>query len=105
MTFNIIKHFGDAGKVTLVDGTVIHKDPAERLFVPEYGVFVKCAPYGNHFIFEVPKRIKGPSWMCSCGSVAHMVGANAYGHLSSPEGAMIVCQHHTQFNKHADGSK
>jgi len=105
MTFNIIKSHGDANKVTLMDGTVIHKDQTERMFVPEYGAFVRCAPYGNHFIFEVPKRIKGPSWMCSCGSPAVMVGAKAYGHLSSYKDAMIVCQNHTMYNVHADGSK
>jgi hypothetical protein len=104
MSFNIIRSKGDADKVTLVDDTVIHRDPSGKIFVPEYGAFVRCAPYGNHFIFEVPVRIKGPAWMCSCGSPAHMVGAKAYGHLSSYKDAMIVCQNHTTFNRHADGS-
>jgi hypothetical protein len=100
----IIKSYNTLKKVTLVDGTEVFNDKRNKLFVPEYGVDVACAPYGNHFIFEVPTRIKGPSWMCSCGSPAVMVGAKAYAHLSSMKDALIVCQQHTMANKHADGS-
>jgi len=101
----IIKSYNTLKKVTLYDGTVIYNDRMDKMFVPEYGAFIKKVEYGNHFIFEVPKHIKGTSWMCSCGSPAVMVGAKAYGHLSSYKDAMIVCQNHTTYNKHADGSK
>jgi len=100
----IIRAHNTPNKVTLIDGTEIYRDPSEKIFVPEYGTFIKCAPYDNHFIFEVPMRIKGPSWLCSCGSPAYMVGMKAYSHLSSRKNAMIVCHHHTTLNKHADGS-
>lgn len=104
MTFNIIRSYNTLKKVTLFDGTEIFNDGKDKMYVPEYGVEIRKVQYGNHFIFEVPVRIKGPAWMCSCGSEAVMVGARAYEHLSSMKNAMIVCQNHTQFNKHADGS-
>ena len=100
----IIKSYNTLKKVTLFDGTEIFNDGRDALFVPEYGTEIKCAPYGNHFIFEVPKRIKGASWLCSCGSPAVMIGAKDYAHLSSMKEAMIVCQFHTMNNKHSDGS-
>ena len=101
----IIRVHNSPNKVTLVDGTVIHNDFKDKLFVPEYGVEIRKVEYGNHFIFEVPVNIKGPSWLSSCGSPAVMVGAKAYAHLSSYEEAMIVCQVHTMRNSHADGSQ
>lgn len=106
--FNIIRKAGDPNKVTLVtkDGKpyTIYKPSEKGIFIEDYGQFVKCAPYGNHFIFELPRNIPGWAHMCSCGSPAVMVGSNAYDHLGSPEGMMFVCQFHTQKNKHADGS-
>ena len=100
----IIRSYNTLKSVTLVDGTKIYNPRKDKLFVPEYGTEIRIVEYGNHFIFEVPARIKGPSWMCSCGSPAVMVGANAYSHLSSYKEAMIVCQVHTQGNRHADGA-
>lgn len=102
---NIIRSHGTLNKVTLVDGTEIYNDKRNKIWIPEYGVFIPCAPYGNHFIFEVPARILGPSWLCSCGSVAVNVGMKAYAHLSSDKEAMIVCLQHTSSNRHADGSQ
>jgi len=107
-SFNIIRKAGDPTKVTLVgkDGKeyTIYKPDDKGIFVEEYGQFIKTAPYGNHFIFEVPKALPGWAHMCSCGSAAVLVGSNAYGHLGSPEGMMFVCHVHTTTNKHADGS-
>ena len=102
--FNIIRFKGDANTVTLYDGTKIQRSKDEFIFVPEYGGFVRKAPYGNHFVFELPKKTRGPSYMCSCGSTAVFIGSKDYGHLGSPEGMMLVCWHHTTFNKHADGA-
>lgn len=101
----IIRSHGTPDKVTLFDGTIIRNDHRDKMFVPEYGVEIRKVEYGNHFIFEVPARIKGPAWLCSCGSPAVMVGAKAYSHLSSYEEAMIVCQFHTTNNRHSDGSQ
>lgn len=66
----IIKQFNSPKRATLADGTVVHRE--ERLFVPEWGgVFIPCAPYDNHFIYENPDKRKGtPGYLCTCGSVA-----------------------------------
>jgi len=100
----VIRAHNTPNKVTLVDGTVIHRDPSGKMYIPEWNTYVVCAPYDNHFIFKVPERIKGVGIMCSCGSPAVTVGAKAYAHLSSKKEAMIVCFHHTKFNRHADGA-
>jgi len=105
-TFNIIKFKGDPNKVTLVDGTVVQNDKSDFIFVPEYGAMIRKAPYGIHWVFEVPKHIHpAPSHLCSCGSYAVFVGSNAYANQGSPEGLMLVCHNHTTFGVHADGSK
>lgn len=83
---------------------VIYKDDQERVFVSEYGGFVRKAPYDNQFVFEAPKEMIGSSYLCSCGSPAVFIGSNAYSHLGSPSGMMLVCQSHTSTGKHADGS-
>lgn len=101
--FNIIRFKGGPTTVTLYDGTVIHKSKEEFIFVPEFGGTVRKAPYDVHFLFELPKKTKGPSYMCSCGSHAVFIGSKAYAHLGSPEGMLLVCWHHTTFNKHSDG--
>ena len=107
-TFNIIRKAGDPGKVTLVtkDGkeTTVYKPQDEKIFIEEYGAFVPCISYGNHFIFELPSHIPGWAHMCSCGGTAVTVGSKAYSHLGSAEGLMFVCERHTTTNKHADGS-
>jgi len=104
-TFNIIKFKGDPNKVTLVDGTVVQNDKSDFIFVPEWGKMVRKVRYGNHFIFELPKHIKGPSHLCSCGGFCVFAGSNAYASLGSPEGLMLVCHSHTTTGKHIDGSK
>jgi len=101
-TFNIIKQLNSPTKATLINEIVVHRK--DKVFVPEYQGFVRCTPYDNHFVFEVPSDIKGPAYLCSCGGVAVFVGSKAYGHLGSPEGMMLICQFHTDNGKHADGS-
>ena len=54
--FNIIKFKGDANTVTLYDGTKIQRSKDDFIFVPEYKGFVRKAPYGMHFVFELPKK-------------------------------------------------
>jgi hypothetical protein len=99
----IIRAHNTPNKVTLYDGTVINRDKSGKIWIPEWGTYVACAPYSTHFLFEVPARIPGASHLCSCGSEAVIVGSKAYSHLSSHEDAMMVCQIHTQTNRHADG--
>jgi hypothetical protein len=100
----IIRAHNTPNKVTLYDGTVINRDKSGKIWIPEWGTYVVCTPYDNHFVFEVPQRMEGPSHMCSCGGESVIVGAKAYSHLSSNKEAMMVCQHHTMYGRHADGS-
>lgn len=66
---NIIKHAGTVKTATLPDGTTVHRQ--ERLFVAEWGAFVACAPYSDHFVYENPDTRNGsPGFVCTCGAVA-----------------------------------
>lgn len=94
MSFNIIKHAGTPK--SFFDertGKIINRP--EKLFVDEWGVFVNCAPYDDHFIYENPDKTKGsPSYMCTCGAAAIVVppfGPNR----------LFVCQNHVTFGFHA----
>ena len=69
MSFNITKQVGTPKRVTLENGTVVNR--VEAIFVPEWGVFVTCAPYDTHFVFENPDTSEGtPAYLCTCGNVA-----------------------------------
>ena len=103
--FNIIRT-RNPKHVVLANGMTIRKQEDQKFWIPEYQGFVPAAPYGNHFIFEIPKEIKNVStYMCSCGSPAIAVGSTAYAHLGSAEGLMLVCMMHTDYNRHSDGSE
>lgn len=99
---NIIRQLNSPTRATLVGERVVHRK--EKVYVPEYFGEVRCAPYSNHFCFEVPKDIRGPAYLCSCGGIAVFIGSQDYAHLGSAEGMMLVCQAHTTNNKHMDGS-
>lgn len=110
--FAIIKHRGDLDNATTADGYKVHRQ--DKLFFEGHG-WVKCAPMDNHFVYDDPafKKKRGRwSPMCTCGSPAGIVGYNAYVDNASPTGKfdssvpgeMIICLHHAQYGKHADGS-
>ena len=101
--FNIIRQLNSPTKATLINERVVYRK--DKIYVPEYRGEVRCAPYSDHFVFEVPSDIKGPAYLCSCGSMAVFVGSKAYGHLGSPEGMMLVCQQHTITNQHFTGGR
>ena len=104
----VVRSIGDLQKATLWDGTVVERQ--EFLF--DGKELVKCAPYELHFIYETPKEHKGWGLMCTCGSIAGVVGLNAYSKLAAPTdtGKLIVCVRHTTLKnnegigRHADGS-
>lgn len=108
--YSYVRSVGDLKEAELWDGTRVHR--TDDMFVNDtYGV-VKCAPYELHFIYQVPENHKGWGLMCTCGSIAGVVGLNAYSKLASPTstGLMIVCLHHNStknnvgIGEHADGS-
>ena len=105
----IVRSVGDLQEAKLEDGTVVKRQ--DYIWVDGQGL-IRCAQYELHFIFEMPKNIKGWGLYCSCGSIAGVVGMNAYSKLASPTdtGKLIVCVRHTTLKnnlgvgKHADGS-
>lgn len=106
---HIVRSVGDAKRATLTDGTVVERQ--ESLYLEGYGL-VQCAPYELHFIYQLPKHMIGYSPMCTCGSIAGVVGYDVYSKLSAPtfNGLIIVCIRHMTLKKnegigkHADDS-
>ena len=92
-SFSIIHHKGRVNKATTLDGVVVERQ--EQLFVEEWGNFVPCAPYDEHFVYENPDTSQGSSsYMCTCGSVAVVV---------NPErdaGRLFVCHFHETYGSH-----
>lgn len=106
---SIVRNQGDLKSAKLPDGVVVER--SEMLYIEGQGL-VRCAPYELHFIYVTPKENKGWGLWCTCGSIAGVVGLNAYSKLASPTdtGKMIVCVRHTTLKNnvgigtHADGS-
>lgn len=105
----VVRSVGDAKRATLHDGTVVER--TEAIYVEPYGL-TQCAPYELHFIYKLPKHMLGYGLMCTCGSIAGIVGYDAYSKLSAPTatGMIIVCIRHTALKqnegigRHADNS-
>ena len=108
----VVRNVGDLKEAKLWDGTVVERQ--DYIFVGDYGL-VKCAPYELHFVYATPESHHskyGWGLYCTCGSIAGVVGLQAYSKLASPTdtGKMIVCIRHTTLKqtigigKHADGS-
>ena len=111
-SFSIIKHRGDLNHAETAEGYKVHRK--DRIYFRDHG-WIKCAPYDNHFIYDDPfsyNKVGRWSPMCTCGSPAGIVGYNDYIHNASPTskfdstipGELIICLHHAQYGKHADGS-
>lgn len=99
----IIKHYGQP--VEAITLNKIHVKREEKIFVPEMAYFVPCAQYDNHFVYDSHEKKRGTSpYMCTCGSIAVIIGSNVYEKDNSPIGVMFVCHCHASFGRHADGS-
>lgn len=105
----VVRSVGDAKTAKLYDGTVVERQ--DLIYVENYGL-VRTAPYELHFVYELPKHMKGWGLMCTCGSIAGVVGYAAYSKLAAPTdtGMIIACVRHTAvknnmgIGEHADGS-
>lgn len=92
--FILIKHVGEPNKAEFEGVTIMRQ---ERLFIREWGALVRCTPYDNHFIFEIPetrKRMGMSEYMCTCGS---------YAVVASPEDVkarMFICMFHSEYGYH-----
>lgn len=99
--FNIIKHAGQAVTATTSDGYTVHR--SNELFVKEFGRFITCAPYDEHFIYENPINKSGQaSFMCTCGAPAVVAGGSAYEKDASLQGLMFVCLLHASMGHHSN---
>lgn len=113
--FSIIKRYLSPNSAVTGEGHTVRR--TDKIFLNDpsgWGRFVGCAPYDNHFIYFDPEYAKGTvgkcATMCSCGSMAVIVGYNVYKQDASPNldstqpGEMLICFHHATYGKHADGS-
>ena len=89
MSFNIIRHKGDAKQAETLKHKQVQRE--EQLLVPEWGVFVNCAPYDDHFLYadDTPGQ---SAYMCTCGSPAVVTPPG-------PQG-LFVCQFHATHGVH-----
>ena len=91
--FNIVRWLGEPKQTRTLKGKQVRRE--EKLFVPEWGAFVPCAPYDDHFVYLNPDTSAGsPSYMCTCGSAAVVVNHESAARL-------FVCYIHASTGKHA----
>lgn len=96
---NIIHHAGRVVK-TEFEGVIVERP--ETIIVlnfPQVGMVlnVPCAPYDEHFVFEVPKsreREGRSPYLCTCGSAAVIKD------YSDPRAMLFVCHFHAQYGYH-----
>lgn len=103
----ILKFYGDrkSASMKFADGRIENVYRIDKIFVREYGKFVRVLPYSMHFIFEVKKPSVGESYYnCTCGSMAVVTGFGQFEKLDSSQEANFVCFNHATYGKHADGS-
>lgn len=109
----VVRVAGIPQKATLFDGTVVHRQEILEFWMGEQIKRVRGAPYDNHLVYVTPKHILGWSLMCSCGSMAGLVGYNVYRKDASATaggdglvpGELVVCLSHAgESGRHADGS-
>src|ERR1035437_1332105 len=91
--FSIIRFLGDRQHGITDQNKKVQR--LEKLFVPEYGHYIPCAPYQTHFIFE-EKRRGYCAYQCSCSSAAVVVGHQQYKDdmSATPTGELFVCLAH-----------
>lgn len=106
--FNIIKSRSGVDVAETSNGNRVRR--SEKIFFPEAGRSIACAPYDNHFVF-VDNSNLGWTTFCTCGSPAVIVGYQVYKNDGSPTkkefdtiaGEMLICYHHASFGKHLTG--
>jgi hypothetical protein len=95
----IVRSVGDLNTV-IADGEPFYRH--DKIRIPDMGNIL-CAPYDNHFVFRDTRKL-GWTLFCTCGSVAVVIGYDAYKKDASPGPEMLVCYAHAGGNRHADGS-
>jgi hypothetical protein len=99
--FYVVRHRGTPSKAQLPDGVWIERQ--DKIWIPEWGGFVMCAPYSDHFLYQLPEKYLGSALMCTCGSIAVVTGLSGYVLDASPQGKLLVCKFHADKGIHATG--
>ena len=100
---HIVRNVGSPN--TAIDQNGRHVFREEKIYVPELNYFVPTAPYDQHFVFDTHSKKKGQAcYLCTCGSIAVIVGNVVYKNDASPEGVLFVCWNHATYGRHSDGS-
>jgi hypothetical protein len=103
--FQIVRRVGTPKQGTLPDGTTVYAQ--DKFWIPELSGFIRCMPYDDHFLYEIPEELAGlypgAIYRCSCGSSSSYYGVNGYVWGASPQGLMFCCDHHINFHTHATG--
>lgn len=88
----VIRHLGEPREARTLRGTIVTRQ--DKLWVDDWGTFVSCAPYDDHFLYLSPDKTPGsPTFMCTCGSAAVVINPMGSGH-------MFVCLMHASMGKH-----
>jgi hypothetical protein len=99
----IIHHLNTPQEAIDLNGIHVHRE--EKIYVQELNYFVPTALYDNHFIYDSHSTKKGTSpFMCTCGSIAVVIGSNVYEKDQSPGGVLFVCHCHASMGRHSDGT-
>ena len=87
----IIRHYGEPKKARTLKGVAIGRQ--DSLFVAEWGAFVPCAPYDDHFLYATNEQ-ESSAYLCTCGAPAVVINPE------DPRTRMFVCLVHAQEGKH-----
>jgi len=114
--FSIIHHYLSPNSAITLDGfrverqTTLWYDEYDDEGRPYNGRFIATAPDDTHFVYTDPnwKNVVGRSrYVCTCGSIAVIVGSNVYAGFGSPStegtirGEMICCKHFADYGYHS----
>lgn len=100
---HIVRQVGTPKNLIDLNGNPVNR--VDKIFVPEMNYWVPVAMYDNQTIYDSGSKKKGQSpYLCSCGSIAVIIGSNVYKKDQSPSGALFVCLSHAQTGRHSDGS-
>jgi len=73
----VVRQLGEPNSAVTPFGLKVYRE--KELFAPDpYNTLIPCLHYSDHFIYEIPEKYPGNSFMCTCGSPAVVVGPGAY---------------------------
>jgi hypothetical protein len=99
----VVRNHNDPYKAITLNGVPIFRQ--KEIFLPSHHTHVPVLQTSMHFCFRDSSRPRGSTLFCTCGSMAVVVGYEAYHRVNSFIGhEVIACHNYIQYGKHADGS-